>query len=52
MALTPEQKALARHRFERAETTLNEAKDELSRNNYRFDLLGILPVLMMLMCAS
>src|SRR3989338_6102724 len=34
MAITPEQKALARHRFERAETALNEAIDELSRNNY------------------
>lgn len=35
MALTPEQKALAKHRFERAETTLNEAIDELSRRNFR-----------------
>ncbi|OGL42337.1 MAG: hypothetical protein A2042_05475 [Candidatus Schekmanbacteria bacterium GWA2_38_11] len=35
MAITPEQKALARHRFERAETSLNEAIDELSRNNFR-----------------
>jgi uncharacterized protein (UPF0332 family) len=35
MALTPEQKALARHRFERAEATLNEASDELSRKNFR-----------------
>ncbi len=35
MALTPEQKALAKHRFERAETTLNEAMDELSRKNFR-----------------
>ncbi len=35
MAVTSEQKALAEHRFERAETSLNEAKDELSRNNYR-----------------
>jgi len=34
MAITPEQKALARHRFERAETAFNEATDELSRNNY------------------
>lgn len=30
-----EQKALARHRFERAETTLNEAIDELARENFR-----------------
>ncbi len=35
MAVTPEQKGLAKHRFERSETTLNEAKDELSRKNYR-----------------
>jgi uncharacterized protein (UPF0332 family) len=35
MVITPEQKVLARHRFERAETTLNEAVDELNRNNYR-----------------
>jgi len=35
MALIPENKALAKHRFERAETTLNEAVDELSRNNFR-----------------
>jgi len=35
MALTTEQKALAKHRFERAEATLNEAVDELSRNNFR-----------------
>ena len=35
MALTPEQKALAKHRFERAETTLSEAMDELSRKNFR-----------------
>lgn len=34
MAITPEQKALAIHRLERAETALNEATDELSRNNY------------------
>ena len=34
MALTPEQKALAKHRFERAETTLTEAIDELSRKNF------------------
>jgi len=35
MVITPEQKALAKHRFERAETTLNEAVDELKRSNYR-----------------
>ncbi|MEW6096864.1 MAG: HEPN domain-containing protein [bacterium] len=35
MALTPEQKALAKHRFERAETTLKEATDELSYKNFR-----------------
>ena len=35
MALTLEQKALAKHRFERAETTLDEAIGELSRKNYR-----------------
>jgi uncharacterized protein (UPF0332 family) len=35
MALTPEQKALAKHRFERAETTLSEAIDELARKNFR-----------------
>jgi uncharacterized protein (UPF0332 family) len=35
MALTPEQKALAIHRFQRAEETLNEAFDELSRKNFR-----------------
>lgn len=35
MALSPEQKALAAHRFERAEATLTEALDELSRNNFR-----------------
>ncbi|GFP32169.1 hypothetical protein HKBW3S42_00474 [Candidatus Hakubella thermalkaliphila] len=35
MALTPEQKELAKHRFERAKTTLNEAIDELSRKNFR-----------------
>ena len=32
--MIPEQKALARHRFERGETTLNEAIDELSRENF------------------
>lgn len=35
MALTPEQKALSKHRIERAETTLGEAIDELSRKNFR-----------------
>ena len=35
MAVTPEQKALARHRFERAEAILKEASDELSRKNFR-----------------
>ena len=35
MAITPEQKALAIHRFQRAETTLDEAVDELSRKNFR-----------------
>ncbi|GFP37768.1 hypothetical protein HKBW3S44_01448 [Candidatus Hakubella thermalkaliphila] len=35
MALTPEQKELAKHRFERAKTTLNEAIDEVSRRNFR-----------------
>lgn len=35
MVITPEQKALAKHRFERGETTLNEAIDELSRRNFR-----------------
>ncbi|NCO68877.1 MAG: antitoxin [Nitrospirae bacterium CG_4_10_14_3_um_filter_44_29] len=35
MALTPEQKSLASHRFQRAEDTLKEAKDELSRRNFR-----------------
>jgi uncharacterized protein (UPF0332 family) len=35
MALTPGQKALAIHRFQRAEETLNEAFDELSRKNFR-----------------
>ena len=33
--MSPEQKALAVHRFERAETSLQEAKDELIRNNPR-----------------
>lgn len=33
--MIPEQKALAKHRFERAETTLAEAIDELSRKNFR-----------------
>jgi uncharacterized protein (UPF0332 family) len=35
MALTPEQKSLAAHRFQRAGDTLKEAKDELSRKNFR-----------------
>lgn len=35
MALTPEQRSLALHRFQRAEDTLKEAKDELSRRNFR-----------------
>lgn len=35
MAVTPEQRALALHRFERAETALQEAQAELSRSNYR-----------------
>lgn len=35
MALTPEQKALATHRFERAEATLTEALDELSSKKFR-----------------
>jgi uncharacterized protein (UPF0332 family) len=35
MALTPEQKELAKHRFERSETALSEAMDELSRKNFR-----------------
>lgn len=34
MALTPEQKGLAKHRLERAEATLNEALDELQRKNF------------------
>jgi uncharacterized protein (UPF0332 family) len=38
MALTPEQKALSEHRIERAETTLGEAIDELSRKNYRLSV--------------
>ena len=33
--MTTEQKALAFHRFERAETSLQEAKDELARKNFR-----------------
>lgn len=35
MDITAEQKALAEHRWTRAKTTLDEAIDELSRNNYR-----------------
>ncbi|PIP37533.1 MAG: antitoxin [Desulfobacterales bacterium CG23_combo_of_CG06-09_8_20_14_all_52_9] len=34
MAVTPEQKALLLHRFERAESTLAEAVEELSRGNF------------------
>ena len=34
MALIPEQKTLALHRLKRAETTLNEAIDELTRKNF------------------
>ena len=33
--MTAEQKALVLHRFERAETSLQEAKDELARKNPR-----------------
>lgn len=33
--MTPEQEALAKHRFERAKTTLSEAMDELSRENFK-----------------
>ena len=33
--MTTEQKALVLHRFERAETSLQEAKDELARKNFR-----------------
>ena len=33
--MTNEQKALVLHRFERAETSLQEAKDELARKNFR-----------------
>lgn len=33
--MIPEQKTLARHRLERAELTLKEAIDELSRKNFR-----------------
>ena len=35
MALTPEQKALAEHRFQRADATLKEAIDALSGKNFR-----------------
>lgn len=38
MALTPEQKVLSKHRIERAETTLGEAIDELSRKNFRLSV--------------
>ncbi len=33
--MIPEQETLAKHRFERAELTLEEAMDELSRKNFR-----------------
>lgn len=33
--MIPEQKTLAIHRFDRAEATLNEAIDELSRKNFK-----------------
>ncbi|MBI5185186.1 MAG: HEPN domain-containing protein [Nitrospinae bacterium] len=33
--MSSEQKALASHRLERAKSTLSEAMDELSRNNFR-----------------
>ena len=35
MVVTPEQKALARHRLQRAQETLEEAFDELARNHFR-----------------
>ena len=35
MAVTPEQKALARHRLQRAQESLDEAVHELSRNHFR-----------------
>lgn len=35
MDISPEQKELVRHRFERAKETLNESIDELSRKNIR-----------------
>ncbi len=35
MALTVEEKALARHRLDRAEDTLRESREELSRSNFR-----------------
>ncbi|MBF8277290.1 MAG: hypothetical protein HW390_2363 [Candidatus Brocadiaceae bacterium] len=38
MALTPEQKELARHRFERAEETLRESIDALARQNVRLSI--------------
>lgn len=38
--MNPEQKALAIHRFDRAETTLSEAIDELSRKNFILAVTG------------
>lgn len=38
MAITPAQKELARHRFERAEETLRESIDALSRKNFRLSI--------------
>jgi hypothetical protein len=35
MVITKEQKALALHRFQRAEEALGEAQEELSRKNLR-----------------
>ncbi|MBI3754054.1 MAG: HEPN domain-containing protein [Deltaproteobacteria bacterium] len=35
MALTVEEKTLAKHRLDRAEDTLREAREELSRSNFR-----------------
>lgn len=35
MALTIEEKTLAKHRLNRAEDTLREAREELSRSNFR-----------------
>jgi len=38
MAITPEQKALALHRFQRAEETLSEAADALAQKNFRLSI--------------